>query len=227
MIKVTKSICQNVAMLFSRNRDVELKENTPRKRVVSYDIIRILAFVLVVISHVAAAAEHKFGHKMCPFLYTGNIGVSLFIILSGCSLSISSVKTGIINFYKKRFLSIYPSYWTAYFLVFLFLFAFMGKLSIGNKPWHLLYTLVAQDGYLGSRYLTYYLVGEWFTGFIVLVYLVAPVIIAGMKRVPIVTLVITLVLSYFSIRYNTQLYNHLPVWNNRILVIYNMFTLNL
>ena len=77
----------------------------------------------------ANAAVDKYNKSPEPFapnfylenrLYLGDIGVSIFFMLTGASLMLSTKDwRGCTEFYKKRFLAIFPSFWLVYIIVFL------------------------------------------------------------------------------------------------------------
>ena len=82
----------------------------PRKRVFYLDLVRALAAVLVVITHFnnpylhQAQKRHVFAYE--PFgVYIGNLGVSLFLIISGAALTMTygGPRLDLRVFYWKRF----------------------------------------------------------------------------------------------------------------------------
>ena len=83
-------------------------------------------------------------------------------------------KLEIKNYIKKRFLGIYPMFWIAYTLIFIYLF-YQTKSNVWGLPaYKMIITLFAMDGYLSPYISTFYLIGEWFLGCIVLIYTVFP-----------------------------------------------------
>ena len=114
----------------------------------------------------------------------GQIGVSLFFLLSGASLMISAKPFHTISFYKNRFLTLFPSYYLVW------LGAFLGTLLLspdslrGVKPWTILYTILGLDGYLLELGPNFYKVGEWFFGCLLLIYLFFPFLRKGMEKYP-------------------------------------------
>ncbi len=103
------------------------------------------------------------------------LGISLFIILSGASLMLSSEERfGIKTFFKKRFLSIYPLFWVTYAATFLTLLLIHRGLPPAPHPWTFLLTIIGFDGFLFYAIPNYYLIGEWFLGFIVIMYMIFP-----------------------------------------------------
>lgn len=188
------------------------------KRIIELDLLRILALIFVIFHHSTWWFVDKFpsASHYLKFFYLGDLGVSFFIILSGCALTISGAKSdSSLNFYKKRFLSILPPYWIAYLLVAILIFCING--SFFNE-FHLrtfLPTVFGMDGWLGTAgYKTYYLVGEWFTGFILLVYAIAPIVIYLVKKKPFLSIIFFTAISYLSIHFNSEFVQIFTVWSH-------------
>lgn len=119
------------------------------------------------------------------------MGVTLFFILSGASLYYNySDKFNCIDFYKKRILKIYIPFYVTYVLaLWLLLVVNKGYNFIANRSAFLL-TLLGVDGYIGNLYgvKTFYLVGEWFLGCIIILYLFFPLLQFLVNRYAHVTL---------------------------------------
>ena len=122
-------------------------------------------------------------------LTLGNYGVSLFFIISGAGLMYAYRDNLTVRvFYKKRVLAIYPLYYICFCTAFL-LQIFAGcKLSQRAPLWTLLLTLFGMDGWLSEVIPTYALVGDWFVGCIVCIYLLFPILHKCMNKCPHITL---------------------------------------
>ena len=149
------------------------------KRLYSLDVIRFVSFLLVLIFHILYHVGSMDGFSYKPPKYFNHIGVSFFIILSGVSLGLNNCDTKVLSFYKKRFLSIFPSYWVSYLAVAIYFFISKSVLIIEKNS---IWTLIGFDGYFLFKFQTKYLVGEWYTGFILLIYLIAPFVIRFIKK---------------------------------------------
>lgn len=108
----------------------------------------------------------------------GYIFVTSFFCISGTVLyynypKIISLKV----FYYKRWKSIFPSFYICYFYFFLTTTFNSHKLFYKAHWSTLIYTLLGLDGYLNYRIKTYYLVGEWFIGAIIIIYILYPLLI--------------------------------------------------
>lgn len=172
------------------------------KRISSYDLIRVVAMLLVVWFHMNV--ELIQAEITSPFLVThagrtltlGQQGVVLFIMISGATQCISYEKQaalgrGLGQYYKKRFLALMPAFYVAYFLGYV-----ISRLS--SVPFHIgrsfIWTVLGMDGYLIMKGIpTAYIVGEWFLGLIILLYMVFPLLYKLIRKFPKSMLVILLV----------------------------------
>ena len=101
-----------------------------KERLAYLDIIRTIAVISVLVCHYTRALESNgigYLNKILPdfpfSLYLGSYGVSLFFIISGASLMyVYSEKCEVLTFFKKRFWAIYPMFWLAYIIAFLYNF---------------------------------------------------------------------------------------------------------
>lgn len=166
----------------------------PRKRRVFYlDFVRALATVLIVITHFnnPYLLPDKYLFFNQPFgVYIGDWGVSLFLIISGVALTMTySHPLDLKRFYWKRFVGIYPMFWTAWILGTLYMFMSTGGHPPNAAPaWRFVFTLFGLDGLLANFHIqTMYLLGEWFLGFILLFYVVFPVLLWCIDRSPVIT----------------------------------------
>ena len=159
------------------------------------DLVRTAAAVLIFWYHMNAELSVRGTEAVwCSIdagrnIGLGQLGTALFILLSGYTscLSYRRISTGRrpwLSYYKKRLVSILPMFYIAYILAFLVL-----RLPDRSYDRTLIYTLFGMDGYLSMHGLrTCYLVGEWFTGCILLLYLLFPAIYALSEKKPLILL---------------------------------------
>lgn len=188
--------------------DEDEKMTNGKERLKYLDVIRFLAVCLIVMSHfnmsLLAAGINIQGH---PYLIKseyangsfGTLGVSLFFIISGVSLYYNYGETiKLKQYFKKRFFGIYPTFWCSYALVFIYLFIrrkqFWFESTEAVPTWKFLLSVLGMDGYFGYLGKNYYLIGEWFLGCIILFYLAFPLLRIGVKKQPVLTAVIGLIL---------------------------------
>lgn len=174
------------------------------ERIVYYDVIRIIACFCILSIHFNASFSAYFGgmflypNSVLPnylfdqSVYLGGFGVSLFFILSGASMFRACGNQGFSlgQFYKKRFLSLYPMFWLAWFTATGVSVLAHGSVAPGGLG-AALATVLGMDGYmmaLGHTSLSaFYQVGEWYLGCIILIYLVIPLLLWGVKKYPLIT----------------------------------------
>lgn len=168
-----------------------------RGRVVFLDIARIFACLCILTVHFDASVSgysggvFQYPNSVIPYLwfgglYLGDIGVSLFFIISGAALEYSNPDgcRPLRKFYFRRFLSIYPSFWIAFAVSLSFTLLFSRDFSAPPCR-QLLWSIFGMDGYaktMGWSAAGFYQVGEWYLGCILLIYLVYPLLSAGVHR---------------------------------------------
>lgn len=170
-----------------------------RERIFYLDFIRAIATVLILMTHYNAVylylpepqPDKVFITANIANIYIGGFGVALFFIISGASLMyVYDEKCELKNFYKKRFLSLYPMFWIAYTIAFLYQF-YMGK---GINPLvprrNIILSILGMDGYLSQVVPTFYILGEWFLGCIILIYIIFPLLRYCIKRWPVALAVV-------------------------------------
>lgn len=195
---------------------INLDFNKNVSRINSIDFMRAIGFLMIVVHHLVTTVsqggvDRDYFHKY----YLGGVGVSFFIIASGASLYVSTKNKFDLKLYiKKRIANIYPYFWICYIVVAFFLFLSFSTISLGDDPVRLVITFLALDGYLGSTIPnTYYLIGEWFTGFILLVYILFPIVVWLKNKNIYIAITVVLILSYISIQNTDYISKHFFLWN--------------
>lgn len=169
------------------------------------DLIRVFSCLCVITCHFNACIS-GFSNGMFVYpnsvipnfylenrIYLGDIGTSLFFILSGASMMLSYRSGNLRKYYTKRFLAIYPMFYVAYLTAtiadFLTLKWFPGA------DWRLFFfSLIGFDGYLASLGFIgfdFYKLGEWFLGCILSLYLIFPLLHKGIERKPVLTVLVS------------------------------------
>ena len=151
---------------------------TRSPRVFYLDFIRAISICLIIIYHynlLTLKLQVSDSAVISKETVLGVIGVSLFIILSGASLMLSTREDfSIRTFVKKRFLSIYPLFWVAYITTFLIYLIIHQQLPVSAHPLTFALTIIGLDGFLLYAIPNFYLLGEWFLGFIIIIYVIFP-----------------------------------------------------
>ncbi len=163
-------------------------------RLVFLDFIRVIAVLSIILFHfhpaafIAGAAPETIPVLTILRQPLGDLGVTLFIVVSATALMTSTAtRFSAADFYVKRFLAIFPSYWIAYLVVAVLLFASRGNWAAGVAPWKFAFTTAGLDGFLLHDRPSFYLVGEWFVGFILCLYALFPVLQRGVLVRPLST----------------------------------------
>ncbi|MCM3492835.1 acyltransferase [Paenibacillus lactis] len=176
-----------------------------KERVFGLDFIRAISVIIIVFYHFSTTL---IGYKITsPLSKTwsyangdiSTIGISLFFIISGAALMTTyNKKYSMKKYLSKRFLSIYPMFWMAYIIAFLILF-YINK-TIAHLPnINFLWTVIGMDGYMLYRIPTYYILGEWFLGCIILLYLLFPILMFFMNKQPTILFIAAGVLFIFFV----------------------------
>ena len=137
-----------------------------KERIFYLDFVRAIAVILILMTHYNAVylyvgqPDKVFITAQIGNIYIGNFGVSLFFIISGAALMyVYDEKCELINFYKKRFLSIYPMFWIAYFIAFLYQFYVNKGIDLTVPKRNILLTILGFDGYFAAGMPTFYIFG--------------------------------------------------------------------
>lgn len=176
------------------------------KRLVCFDLIRVFSCLCVIIAHFNASMSGWTGsallyaNSIIPSnylggrVYIGDIGVSLFFLLSGAAQMLSYREERVFSYYKRRFVSLFPMFWMAYVIASVVDFLlYKGMPAI--PLWRYAFSFVGMDGYLsdiGLLGLSAYKIGEWFLGCILLLFVLFPLLYRGVKKLPVVTILLAL-----------------------------------
>lgn len=134
-----------------------------KNHVFAYDVVRAVACLSVITAHFNTSFSAWSGgvftypnsvfpnHLFNQSVYLGDFGVSLFFILSGAVIfrTYGNHEFSFKSFYWKRFLSLYPMFWIAWFVAMAVEMLVYGGMTSGG-PMSLLATLSGLDGYLMS-----------------------------------------------------------------------------
>lgn len=175
---------------------------TKKPRLIFLDLIRVLAIVLVVATHlvhqISRFTDYHWIKKFIPYLGIPNffwtsfagLGVVIFIILSGMVLEYNYGQAAInyFSFIFKRLKRIYLTYWLCLGFTMILIFSthrfwynFSGLMIFTGEPW--------------SHYI---IPTAWFIGLIIALYLFFPFLTVWLRRRPWLTLTILLLISIAS-----------------------------
>ncbi|MFC5370603.1 acyltransferase family protein [Arcanobacterium bovis] len=185
----------------------------PKKRLFYLDFIRALSVLIIILTHFNNPYLANNGYLITnlPFgIYVGGLGVSVFLIISSAGLTISYKRPiNLKRYFKKRFLNIYPMFWIAWIVAFVFLRFIYGTQSFGSGPIESFpLTILGFDGLaalFGMR--TMFIVGEWFLGFIIVYYLIFPLLLWAIDRRPVISAFVIVAINLGSLYVLTR-YQH-------------------
>lgn len=133
----------------------------------------------------------------------GFIFVTTFFCISGTVLYYNYPKIySLKKFYYKRWKSIFPPFYICYFYFFL-TEAFNSHKLFSRGHWtKIIYTLLGIDGYLSYKIKTYYLVGEWFLGAIIILYILYPLILLVVNKNICLSSFLIIILNFLLLKTN-------------------------
>ncbi len=131
-------------------------------RIAAVDELKGLAIALILVYHCGAVLG-------AANVLHGEIGVDIFLILSGFTLAAYSAEMPLRDFALRRFLRIYPSYWLA-----LGLFGYLDKLYLGGpRPWASVWRhILAIHAFSKPEYFSDFADAFWFISMIAAAYIV-------------------------------------------------------
>lgn len=182
-------------------------------RYASYDIVRVISTVMILIYHMNEELRISGCHS--PFIVVllgknlniGQVGTSVFFILSGVVQSLTWERYGkktdyqfrktLLLYYKRRWLSIFPLFYISY------AFGHMVSTlhySASGISYQLIWTLLGMDGYVRLMNIPCsYIVGEWFLGAVLIMYIFFPILYGSIKKKPIISGLLLGVLFLLSV----------------------------
>lgn len=174
----------------------QLKEKSRKQYI---DMIRAFSASMVFLYHFCGTIK-PFGMTV-PLVYGfkngnwGNVAVFLFFMISGnCLMYKYEESFEVKAFFKSRFFKLMIPFWLCYIIAFLVNF-WQTKAFPEIPLYKFVYTLIGMDGFLAYRTDTFYILGEWFLGSIIIIYLLFPLLRICIKKYIHVTIGILFVLN--------------------------------
>lgn len=158
-----------------------------KNRIRQLDLIRVTSTLGIFTFHFFVNRSSTFCNVGVHGGYTGGVFVAVFFMLSGFCLSLTT-KTIKKDYFLKRALTIYPAFWIAYMFYYMERVFYTGELfwdkTCGNAT--VIQSILGFDGLLSIHGVkNYYLIGEWFLGAILLLYILFPILNEIIKKTPI------------------------------------------
>ena len=188
-----------------------------KERILSLDFIRAVCTLGIIANHFSQASGNAFLKRiLSSFPWgKGNVGyvlVTVFFMLSGAALYYSNARPeSLKKFYIKRWKAIFPSFYIAYILWMIAYIRLNRSFFTKRSPLTLIFSVFGMDGYLRAALPTWYILGEWFLGAIVLCYLLYPLLARGMEKNEIITCLIAA--GLFAATLNWEMLNQNPFRN--------------
>lgn len=186
------------------------------KRDSSIDTLRVLACLLVILSHYSYTYEGSV-HLNVSGLFgglTGRLGVSIFFAISGYLAAISLQRLdSLIQFYITKFLRIVIPWFVSYWVLTLIIMCigFINPVYMAEVPF---YKVIFQNGslldailfmvpyetYVATKFYNfeYLFIGEWFLGTLFIMYIIAPFIKKGLSKSVVTTSIGVIAISIGS-----------------------------
>ena len=142
----------------------------------------------------------------------GSSFVAVFFLLSGAVLyyRYADRRCGI-TYFGKRWKSIFPMYYLAYLYFEIQNMIAYGSVFFRGNPLRYGFTLLGMDGYLSQNTTTYYILGEWFTGAIIILYLLFPLLLYVFRKNSTLTIIGVTVL--FVLCLDVPIINPVSYWS--------------
>lgn len=185
-----------------------------RNRFLELDLLRIVAIILIFVQHLLhLCIPEEINAEQCYYLLNigkfspGEMGVSLFIFLSGLTLTKFSIKKkNIRSYYLTRMIRLFVPFWLTYIPILIFLLAnktFSFKINLLSA----ILSFFGMNGYLGSFFPIngWYILGEWFFGFIIIVYIIYPILNNLFNRNKVLFLLLCFLTTYFYSKMQTPM----------------------
>lgn len=189
-----------------------------KKRIYSMDFIRAVATIFIFTFHFDMGSLESPMQIYSPSILfhnidMGSMGVTLFFILSGCGLMYSEKNRdfSLKNYYIKRFWTIFPPFWIAYAFCRLLFETFIPHLFDGIPKRYYFLTLIGMDSFLSYKLPNFSMIGEWFLGCIIIIYIIYPLLRLCMIRHPYCTLLFAFILHQ-ALRFYYP-FEMSPLWN--------------
>lgn len=183
------------------------------------DFVRCMATLQIVLFHYVCAIPLSDRYV----LLWGREGVALFFMISGAGLVNKyyySMST--LQFYKRRLLGIFIPFWIAYLGVSIWKF-FANSFTWTPSGLPLrngIFTFLGIDGLLAVYGIpTYYQIGEWYLGVLLIVYLLFPIWIKVFRKCP--TLLLLILFALRILISTNNIFSPLPVCYNPITALSN------
>ncbi len=164
-----------------------------RERIDECNFVKAVSAIGIVIFHFAIETGTT---ALLPGRYAwGSVFVTVFFMVSGALLYHNYGRPADCKlFYYKRWKSLMPDFYIAFLGMYAVQVIKHRSLFYNGRPASLLLTLIGMDGYLYDVIPNYYILGEWFLGAIIILYILYPLLAYLIDRNQFLTLMALLIL---------------------------------
>ncbi len=182
--------------MLSKVRKYSAKEN-----IAAFDFVRVFSAFGIIAFHFSCHTNSTY--KPLFYFANGDYGfvfVTVFLMLSGAVLYYQYADNICLRvFYYKRWKSIFPMFYIAFIYYYYQKVFETSSWSYNGSLKALLWSFLGMDGYLSYRVSNYFLVGEWYVGAIVILYILFPLLNQMCAKSYKLTVLLTIVL-YFGMK---------------------------
>lgn len=169
-----------------------------KSRLYGFDLARIISLLMILVYHLNGILKDNPIHILgIGDGELGAVGVGLFILISG-SMITYTYSGNAWSFYAKRLKKIFIPFWVTYIFV-LVCELLQGRFVFDLPLYKFLLTFVGMDGFFSYLTSTYYLVGEWFLGFIIMIYVVYPIVHIIMNKFPLALIFVSFIVEIYMV----------------------------
>lgn len=155
-------------------------------RVPGIDFARVICAIGIICYHFAGRTDSAIRYWSSTANESwGGMLVHAFFAMSGAVLFLNyPTVDNCQTFYYKRWKAIFPSFYLCY--VYFFIMILLDNIDAfsNRNPALILYSLLGMDGYFYYMKPNFYIVGEWFLGAIILLYILYPFISKVKSKLP-------------------------------------------
>lgn len=158
-----------------------------KRHLIRFDILRVIAVLMVIGAHFDTHLPGflSFANYPLPmisgmdtFLFDGSLAVAIFFLLSGFFSygTVIGEHFSLKDYYKKRLKRLLFPIWIAWIIGFVFNLFLRQTITIASG-WEFIFTIIGFDSYIPTYYSigTWGIVGEWYTGAIITVIILWPI----------------------------------------------------
>lgn len=162
----------------NKTKRIQNVDSSKQEKVEELDFIRAACAIGIILFHVSSYTP-KDAPKLMYTYANGGYGtllVGVFFLISGGVLQYNYKEVGNpLAFYYKRWKSIFPMFYITFLFFFIRNAVMANTIFYNGKTWRILLSVFGMDGYFNYKYPGYYIVGEWFLGAIILLYVLYPI----------------------------------------------------